>query len=221
MGSCVAEIQYIARILRNKNLCLDISPLTNGYKKGKCNVEKLKFHIEDVPRNTKPKVSFLDILLDVTYMETNNTDIPISHYSFRITALGQSHEGLFQSSWHLDYDDNDGQEYIHPYFHLTWGGDILKDLNLGNVLLLPTPRISYPPMDVVLGIDFVLSNFVKVDIYRQIQNDSQYKAAVKNAQEKYWKPYMLSLAHHWCNNNCLKMQFNTIKAENFYATLVN
>ena len=104
---------------------------------------------------------------------------------------------------------------------MTWGGDVLKNLNLGDVLLLPTPRISYPPMDIVLGIDFVLSNFVKVDLYRQIQNDSQYKAAVKNAQEKYWKPYMLSLAHHWCNNNCLQMQFNTIKAENYHPTLVN
>lgn len=221
MGNCAAEIQNIAKILRKERLCTDVSPLTNGYKKGECNVAKLKFNIKDIPRNTTPSVSILDVLLDLAYKETNNTEIPISQYCFRITAVGQKQGDVFQSSWHLDYDNNTGQNYIHPHFHLTWGGDILKNLNLGDVLLLPTPRISYPPMDIVLGIDFVLSNFVKVDLYRQIQNDSQYKAAVKNAQEKYWKPYMLSLAHHWCNNNCLQMQFNTIKAENFHPTLVN
>lgn len=221
MGNCAAEIQNIAKILKKKRLCLDISPLTNGYKKGECNVAKLKFNIKDIPRNTKPVLSILDVLLDVAYMETKNIDIPISHYCFRITALGQSQGKVFKSSWHLDYDNNDGQDYTHPHFHLTWGGDNIKDLNLGDVLLLPTPRISYPPMDIVLGIDFVLSNFVKADVYKQIQSDSQYKTAVKNAQEKYWKPYMLSLAHHWCNNHCSQMQFDTIKAENFHPTLVN
>ena len=187
-----------------------------------CNVAKLKFNIneKDIPRNTKPAVSILDVLLDVAYMETKNVDIPISHYCFRITALGLSQGKVFKSSWHLDYDSNDGQDYIHPHFHITWGGDNIKDLDLGDVLLLPTPRISYPPMDIVLGIDFVLSNFVKADVYRQIQSDSQYKAAVKNAQEKYWKPYMLSLAHHWCNNNCSQVQYQTISAKHFHPTLI-
>ena len=80
MGNCAAEIQNIAKILKKKRLCLDISPLTNGYKKGECNVAKLKFNIKDIPRNTKPVLSILDVLLDVAYMETKNIDIPISHY---------------------------------------------------------------------------------------------------------------------------------------------
>jgi hypothetical protein len=53
-------------------------------------------------------------------------------------------------------------------------------------------------MDAILGIDFVLSNFVKKDIYNKIKTNSQYKAAVKHSQERLWKPYMLSLANHWC-----------------------
>lgn len=220
MGNRAAEIQNVANILKKMRICSDVSPLTNGYKKGECNVAKLKFSIKDIPRNTKPMVSILDILLDVAYKETTNTDIPMSQYCFRVTVLGHGKRDVFMSSWHLDYDNNESQEYIHPCFHLTWGGDIIKDLNLGNVLLLPTPRISYPPMDIVLGIDFVLSNFFKSDVYKKIQDISQYKAAVKNAQEKYWKPYMLSLAHHWCNNNCSQTKFGTIKAEHFHPTLV-
>ena len=51
-------------------------------------------------------------------------------------------------------------------------------------------------------------------------SDSQYKAAVKKAQEKYWKPYILSLAHHWCGNNCQKVQLTNIKAKDFHPTLI-
>lgn len=222
MGNYATEIQNIARILRNKNLCTDTSPLTcHLYNQGNYRVERLNFNINDIPRNTKPKLVLLNVLLDIAFEESND-DIPMSNYCFRVTAEGLDEDSnVTKSSWHLDYDSNDCQEYIHPHFHLTWGGDRIKDLNLGEVLLLPTPRISYPPMDIVLGIDFILSNFIKSDVYRQIQSDSQYKAAVKNAQDKYWRPYMLSLAHHWCNNNCSQTNFKTIDAKHFHPTLVN
>lgn len=220
MSNYATYIRNIADILLKRKICSDITPLTNGYQKGICKIAKLKFKI-DIPRNTKPSVSFLDAFLDVSYKETNDVDIPISQYSFRITIEGQNKTGKVKSVWHLDYDDSVGQDYIHPYFHLTWGGNTIKDMDLGDILLLPAPRISYPPMDVILGIDFVLSNFVKSDIYRQIQSDSQYKAAVKSAQEKYWKPYMLSLAHHWCNNSCCQTSFQTISAKHFHPTLIN
>ncbi len=220
MSNYATYIQNIANILKSRKICSDTAPLLGGYKRGECNIAKLRFRI-DIPRNTKPSVSLLDVFLDVSYKETNVVDIPISQYSFRITIEGQNETGMVKSSWHLDYDESEGQDYIHPHFHLTWGGNTIKDMNLGDILLLPTPRISYPPMDVVLGIDFVLSNFVKSDIYRQIQSDSQYKAAVKSAQEKYWKPYMLSLAHHWCNNSCCQTSFQTISAKHFHPTLID
>ena len=49
MGNSVASIQYIASILKKKKLCLDTSPLTNGYNKAErvWNVAKLKFTIKD------------------------------------------------------------------------------------------------------------------------------------------------------------------------------
>ena len=150
MGNSIASIQYIANILKNKKLCLDTSPMTNGYNKGErtWNVARLKFTIKDnIPRNTIPLVQFLDVLLDVSYKETDNTDIPVSQYSFRVTVEGRNQNGLFKSSWHLDYDNNNGQDFIHPHFHITWGGNKMKNLNLGEVLLLPTP-VSYTHLDV-------------------------------------------------------------------------
>ena len=222
MSNYATEIQNIARILRNKNLCLDTSPLTSHlYDKRIHRVESLNFRISDVPRNTIPKLVMLNVLLDVM-LEDGNSDIPISKYYFRMTVEGMDENSrIKKSSWHLDYDNSDNQEYAHPCFHLTWGGGMIKDLDLGDVLFLPTPRISYPPMDIVLGIDFVLSNFIKSDVYKQIQSDSQYKAAVKNAQEKYWRPYMVSLAHHWCNNHCSQFDYKKDTAKKNHPTLID
>ena len=93
MGNSVASIQYIASILKKKKLCLDTSPLTNGYNKAErvWNVAKLKFTIKDnIPRNTTPLVPSLDVLLDVFYNETDNTDIPLSQYNFRVTVEGKN-----------------------------------------------------------------------------------------------------------------------------------
>lgn len=220
MGNYAAEIRVIADILKKEKLCSDISPLTQCCGKGEYRVEELKFNISEVPRNTKPNVELLEVLLDVSFKEAQD-DIPISNYCFRVTAQGlDSNVKLIKSCWHLDYDNNNSQEYIHPHFHLTWGGDAIKPLDLGDVLLLPTPRISYPPMDIVLGIDFVLSNFIKKREYAKIQSDPQYQAAIKNAQEKYWKPYMLSIASHWDGNPC-DYANNAKCCKYFYPTLID
>ena len=221
--SSITSITYIADILRAMKLCSDLSPLHKAYNKniGIWNVEKLRFTIDDIPRNTIPSVSILNVILDISYLESNDKDIPLSHYNFRIIVEGMNTKGIFKSSWHLDYDNKENQNYIHPHFHITWGGEKMKDLNLGDVILLPSPRFSYPPMDIILGIDFVLSNFVKVDLYKKIISNNQYKTAVQKSQEKYWKPYILSLAHHWCGNNCQKNKFTDINAKHFLPTLLD
>ena len=220
MGNYATEINFIANILQREKLCSDISPLNKCCSNGMYRVEELKFNIREVPRNTRPNVELMEVLLNVSFQELQD-DIPGSNYCFRITAQGlDGNVNLVKSSWHLDYDINNNQEYIHPHFHLTWGGDTMKGLGLGDVLLLPTPRISYPPLDIILGIDFVLSNFVKADIYKKIQCDSQYKNAVKNAQEKYWKPYMLSMASHW-NDGLCNYSKNAKDCKYFYPTLID
>lgn len=220
MGNYAAEVKVIADILKREKLCSDISPLTRYCNKGEYRVEELKFNISEVPRNTSPDIELLEVLLNVYFKETQD-DIPMSNYYFRITAQGlDSNANLIKSSWHLDYDSNNNQEFIHPHFHLTWGGNTIKSLNLGDVLLLPTPRISYPPMDIILGIDFVLSNFIKKDKFSKIQSYSQYQTAVKNAQEKYWKPYMLSIASHWDGGLC-DYANNAKCCKYFYPTLVD
>lgn len=203
------DLQYFATILTRHGFCSDSSPLQNAISslksKGFVHLESLKLHIDPAPRNTRPIVNSIDILLDVSVplVKTDSLELPVSNYAFNMKIMGFNQEGSrVISSWHLDYDNSDRAEFVHPHFHLTYGGKAMEQVDLGNVLLLPAPRLAYPPMDIILGIDFALSNFVKKDVYEKIRQDSQYKAAVTNAQITYWKPYMLSLAHFWCKNTC-------------------
>lgn len=208
-GNTSTDILNVAKILQRKGLCTDISPLMKTIdclKGGQIALlEKLKLHVDSVPRNTRPNVESLDIFLNVSVpqIQTEDSDLSLTGYAFSIIISGMDKEGkIAKSSWHLDYDNSGEAEYVHPHFHLTYGGQSMEAISIGDVLLLPTPRLAYPPIDIILGIDFALSNFVKKDLYENIRSDSQYKAAVKRSQIKYWKPYMMSLAHFWCDFTC-------------------
>ena len=91
MGNYAVEIQNIARILRSRNLCLDTSPLTSHlYNHGIYRVEKLKFGISDVPRNTMPKLIMLNVLLDIAF-EDSDDDIPVSNFKYPLTTLNDGY----------------------------------------------------------------------------------------------------------------------------------
>jgi hypothetical protein len=64
--------------------------------------------------------------------------------------------------------------------------------NLGNVLLLDPPRLLHPPLDAILAVDFVLSNFMGAK-WKQLRADEHYETMITHAQELFWKPYVKSL----------------------------
>jgi hypothetical protein len=228
-GNLSTDIQQLATILQREKICSDTSPLQKiigEVKKGGYDLQKLKLKIDSVPNNTRPSVTSLEILLNVQIAETlldeNKIDNPISAYNFSIEIMGKNEGQTVHSSWHLDFDNTLDSEYLHPSFHLTYGGKTMKYTELGNVLLLPTPRISYPPMDAVLGVDFVLSNFVKKETYNKIKANSQYKAAIKRSQQRLWRPYMLSMANHWCKfANCPHFNSTANLNKQYQPTLID
>src|SRR5690606_22254631 len=93
--------------------------------------------------------------------------------------------------------DNDPND-CHPIYHLQFGGRKLekKYLDFGNALILDTPRVVHYPMDVILGVDFVLSNFFSAS-WRKLRQDGEYVNLVRDYQSYFWKPYAHSNASHW------------------------
>ena len=108
------------------------------------------------------------------------------------------------SCWHFDKhdpeDDEEETKFDHPEYHFTFGGRKMWDqmnLTWGASLILPTPRFKYPPMDGILGIDFVLGNYIKKERRHPITKLPEYKSMVKRSQARMWMPYYSSISNHW------------------------
>jgi len=231
-GILSTEITNVSTILSQKGLCDDTGPLQKVIgelkKSQSYNLQRLEIKIDKVPNNTRPSnIKLLKAILTVQISENicSDTQIqnPVNSCNFSVELSGKNEKGdTVHSNWHLDFDNSDTNEYIHPAFHLTYGGNVMKNTELGNVLLLPTPRIPYPPMDAILGIDFVLSNFIKKDVYNKIKVNSQYMAAVKRSQQRLWRPYMLALAKHWCDfKNCSHYVLDNSFCKKLHPTIVD
>lgn len=149
------------------------------------------------------------------------------NYNFSIEISGFSEQKKVLSHWHLDFDSNADNEYMHPDFHLTFGGNAMKSEGenenqvFGKVLIVPSPRLPHPPMDAVLGIDFIIKNFVQKDIANNIINNSQYRKAVESSQRRLWRPYILAVASHWCKFNGCNLKADMMLSKKYYPALEN
>lgn len=247
-GTVAPSLNYLARALKAEKLCISTQPINDavnelstrkdpagfwGYK-----LQKLEFEIKDVPRGTIPNdIKLLKIILSVEIHEhdssVNEIINPIiiesiggviKSYSFSLEISGLSKGKKVLSHWHLDFDSKPESEYIHPIFHLTFGGKAMKgdsndENDFGNLLILPTPRISHPPMDAILGIDFIIRNFVKREISERLVNSSEYKNAIIKSQNRLWRPYILATARHWCKFKCADFKEDNKLAVQYYPSL--
>lgn len=119
----------------------------------------------------------------------------------RLVNLLESHPEAI-CAWHLDshppqatigeYDS----PFAHPRYHWQYGGEKVWHFDegwFGTHLLLVSPRILHPPLDVILAIDFVLANFY-APIWKELRNESGYQRIIAAAQHYYWKPYFQQIA---------------------------
>lgn len=111
--------------------------------------------------------------------------------------------GDYTASWHLDRhmkNDGDGR-YIHPIYHWTFGGYHLEGQydakDFGFSIFMRTPRLMHPPLDFILGLDFIFRHFIP-NKELEILNDQVYMDIVKKLQAHFWKPYSLALAKNYC-----------------------
>lgn len=170
----------------------------------------LKFSVEGTVAGTIPQqISFVEIFFNISTVGMfPNDDVcrnPLSELNFDIELEGfrelEDKIDNYFASWHLDKNIKSTQtSYIHPEYHLTFGGNRLEGKgvdNFGSTLILPSPRIAYPPMDVILGIDFILQNYFPLEKISKILDESRYKEIVLNSQQRLWKPYYLALSSVW------------------------
>ncbi len=117
-----------------------------------------------------------------------------------------------ESQWHLDkHDPKKPIQVIHPLHHFEYGGSVTTEeegFNYGHFIVLDTPRLMYPPLDLVLAIDFVVKNFYEYGEYKVLTETDTYKRCVKNAQMRLWRPYALAFASNFHNLEGLEIDGN-------------
>jgi hypothetical protein len=129
---------------------------------------------------------------------------PFKHLEFNIVVEGKSRKAKDHIlSYHLDrhIEGQNPSNEVHPAYHFQMGGRKLNRYraigkNFGNQLIIDSPRFMHYPMDFVIGLDFVISNFAP-DLWRQLKKDNRYIRILKKSQERTLKPFIGSIAHHF------------------------
>jgi len=154
------------------------------------------------PQNVLPTQNgdslLIQVDLDVAGAYDEKDDL--THLVLQICIHTDQRQNL--CAWHFDRhikgDEDKEPEEAHPLYHFQHGGHAMKEISdsLGKVLLLPAPRLPFPPMDAILAIDFLLSNFAGKQ-WKKLRDEPSYMRLLKSAQERYWKPYHERVASWW------------------------
>ena len=92
---------------------------------------------------------------------------------------------------------NAGADLVHPVYHFQYGGKKLpKFKEWDKYVFLDSPRLAHPPLDAVLAIDFVISNYFPGK-WRDLRDDGAYTNLIRNAQDRCWRPYSYAVAYQW------------------------
>ncbi|WP_369616109.1 hypothetical protein [Flavobacterium sp. CFS9] len=86
----------------------------------------------------------------------------------------------------------------HPIYHLQYNFNPTKsnNPNLGDLFYIDTPRIMHKPIDFILGIGFLTSNFFPL-AFESLKAEREYVKLQENYQHAIWKPYFHTLANQW------------------------
>ncbi len=161
-------------------------------------------HKHTLPSETENPVVSLSICLHFSNNEAIFDEIEKLNVDFEVSAINSAGE-QFRSAWHLDYHNVIGDEHFsHPKFHFQFGGkklrvsalDASSPFNPGELLLMETPRIMHPPLDIVLAVDFIFGNFLGSKALRKLRSISGYSRIHEKSKRCFWSPYFEAISGH-------------------------
>ena len=173
------------------------------------------------PQDVKATDFHIDLKVDLCGVVTDDETIE-DPFTYLVIDLFIGGEMLTEDcsirqlkcAWHFDRHEEGGNvnstkknvpkkgrsHAVHPIYHFQHGGQRVWDLSdYGEQLLLEPPRIAHPPLDGILAIDFVLSNYLG-DSWKMLRDqEHRYDEIVKEAQRRCWRAYALTSASLWQN----------------------
>ncbi|MDO8268662.1 MAG: hypothetical protein Q7T32_12645 [Moraxellaceae bacterium] len=206
------ELMELARLLGEQRSGVVVDPgalwglansvrINAGAARWEYQISNLQFKV-DVPQNTRPVNCGTHLLVTVDLFAAGHLDHEVEDpltalvLEIQVSTLSRSHI----CTWHFDrhIEGGDEPEEAHPLYHFQFGGHSMNEISglLGKTLLLPTPRLAFPPMNAILALDFVLSNFAG-SFWKSLRDNANYERLLRESQIKYWQPYLQKLAGWW------------------------
>ncbi|HEY0056942.1 MAG TPA: hypothetical protein VGB63_16445 [Pedobacter sp.] len=219
------NLSSLATILSDAGLCHDVGPLNHAGNFCSKNASETDYSYKfnylefNIPNQSGvvPALCYqlkLRFSIDITGVidtgEDNTVKNPLKALAFDLELSGvglteEADEMCLHSSWHLDKHirgEKDGAtKFSHPEYHLAFGGHKMEanDGMYGGSLIMPTPRLAYPPMDAALGINFILQNYFHKDTIASVLLDPIYQRIIVESQERLFIPYAKSFYSNWFN----------------------
>ncbi len=144
---------------------------------------------------------YFDMKINMDFDSFQDNKDPFSEFLFNIKIFGNTTENpetKLVYTLHFDKHDGSVSPMPHPSYHFQLGGRELKDniTDYGQALFLDSPRIMHHPMELILSIDFILSNFFPL-IWQEIRKSPDYFDVLKKYQKQFIKPYFKSIVEHF------------------------
>lgn len=150
------------------------------------------------PQGIKEVSITLTMKVIAHYNEWSTLSDPLAELNFNVVIRGVGKESSY-SGFHIDrHDMSSSSTEPHPIYHLQYLVNPLDsdDFNYGSVLHLDTPRIMHYPMDFILGVGFLTSNFYPT-AFEVLLDDGIFTGLYREYQERIWKPFAHTMASHW------------------------
>lgn len=189
-----------------------ISTNSPTLKNGKTDPNFWGYEIEDLKipvhstRHLKPKEvnnQNLELLLSMkmiaNYNEWEKLVDPIIELNFKIVIRGLSEKGTHYFCFHIDkHDSSSATDEPHPTYHLQFASDPYKEatFDYGSTLALDTPRIIHHPVELILGVGFLASNFCPT-AFEKMMDDGYFLSVYKTYQKSILRPYFHTISSHW------------------------
>lgn len=167
-----------------------------------------------VPNNIEKGEIILNIRLRGAIEDWNTYNDPFVELSFRVMIKGIGEHSTYHFGFHIDKHNGEDSEEPHPIYHLQYDFNPTKSTNpnLGDLFYIDTPRIMHKPMDFILGVGFLTSNFFPTG-FQILCEKREFIKLNTTYQQSVWRPYFHTLANKWkpfSENNIIWNPINEI-----------
>lgn len=214
------DLRLLGEMLLNSGACEDIGPLesaanqcVSGWPAGgdwSYDVTLLMFRLQTLaglrPLGLNPIFAKLSVSLIGRHVADLSSGDPFAKLliDFAVTGTLSSAGNSMTTiaAWHFDrHVGKPGEQgsAVHPLYHAQYGGREMQAIELGETLLCDAPRLMYPPMDAILAVDFVTSNFL-YDYWLKLRQDHGYVRLVTQSYREFWLPWFSCINAAWTAN---------------------